>query len=97
MILKFLITSLFFFFFLMVLASCSTNIEVNSRFCGGNGEWIPMRYDLERRNSFGEQTFANQETFVFAGVGVKKLGYDELLESLKVRCDEIKTFRLTTL
>lgn len=91
-LLKFPIISLV----LLGLCSCSTNIEVNSRFCQGNGEWVPMRYDLEERNTAGEQLFVDQETFVFGGVGVKELTYEELLEELKIGCDEIKTFRLTT-
>jgi hypothetical protein len=91
-LLKYLITSLALF----NVIGCSTNIEVNSKFCQGTGEWIPMRFNLEERNTAGEQLFVDQETFVFGGVGVKQLTYEELIEELNIGCDEIKTFRLTT-
>lgn len=78
------------------LMGCSTNIEVNSKFCQGDGQWVSGRFDLEKRNLAGEQLFVDQETFVFAGVGVKDLSYEELLEEIGVQCSEIKTFRLTT-
>lgn len=78
------------------MLGCSTNIEVNSKFCQGSGEWVSGRLILEKRNEVGEQLFIDQETFVFAGVGVKDLTYEELLEELNISCDEIKTFRLTT-
>lgn len=85
-----------FFLLLFILNGCSTNIELNSKFCQGDGLWISRQNDLEERNLKGEQVFRDKDYFVFAGVGVKELAYEEILEDLEIECGEIKTIRVTT-
>ena len=80
----------------LLIQSCSTNIQLSSKFCEGEGLWNSKSENLDRRGLEGEQVFKEKEYFVFAGVGVKDLSYEELLEDLDVKCEEIKTFRLTT-
>lgn len=81
---------------ILLLNGCSTNIEINSKFCQGDGVWISRENDLEDRNLKGEQVFRDKDYFVFAGVGVKELAYEEVLEDLEIECGEIKTIRVTT-